>query len=59
MEEFDTLLAISEPNSGEGPQTSESVLRVLDTEIANWSLVKWQDAHGKHDIHIIPASPPS
>jgi hypothetical protein len=58
MEELDTLLTLSEHNSAEGPRTSESVLRVLDTEIANWSLDQWQQAHAKHNIHIIPASPP-
>jgi hypothetical protein len=54
---LDTLIALSGHDGPNGPQNSDSVLTVLDTELATWPLTRLQDAHRKQDIHIVPANP--
>ena len=53
---LDSLLALSGHDSPNDPQNSESVLTVLDTELATWPLTTLQDAHRRQDIHIVPAN---
>ena len=59
MKELDTLLHLSGHNREDGPQTSDSVLTVLDTDIATWSAAKLREVHSKHEIHIVPSEPVS
>ena len=56
MDMLDSLLALSGHDSPNGPQNSESVLTVLDTELATWPLTRLLDAHRRQDIHIVPAN---
>jgi hypothetical protein len=44
---LDTLIALSGLDGPNGPQNSDSVLTVLDTELATWPLTRLQDAHRK------------
>jgi hypothetical protein len=54
---LDSLLVLSGHGDENGPRTSDSLLTVLDTDIATWSSAALRDAHSKHDIHIVPADP--
>lgn len=57
MEELDVLLGLSGHADANGPRISESVLTVLDTDIATWTIGKLREAHKYHEIHIVPANP--
>ena len=57
MEELDTLLDLSGHGREGGPPTPNSVLVVLDTDIATWSPSKIREVHSKHEIHIVPSKP--
>jgi hypothetical protein len=56
---LDSLLVLSGHSDENGPRTSGSLLTVLDTDIATWSIAALRDAHHKCDIHIVPADPHS
>jgi hypothetical protein len=59
MKELDALLHLSGHNCKDSPHTSDSVLTVLDTDIATWPTSKLREAHSKHKIHIVPLEPVS
>lgn len=59
MKKLDTLLDLSGHNHEDGPLPSNSVLTVLDTDIATWLPSKLREAHSKHEIHIVPSEPVS
>jgi hypothetical protein len=57
LKELHTLLDLSGHNREDGPRRSDSVLTVMDTDIATWPPSKLREAYSKHDIHIVPARP--